>query len=345
MSNKDVEGPQGEGPRILCHRFEPPADRADLGRAWREHLAPVFAVAFRPETDLTVPIAMRSYHLGDLLIGDVVAPAHILERTPEMIQQQGLDHILLQFYRRGQSTVESEDRANPVLETQCVVFDLAQPVRIVAAAVDATNVVIPRALLEDQGCRPEGLHGQAFDHDGDPYARLVHAFIADVVACGDLLHQHEAATAARAIVQLCGTYLRGRAGTAAPQNLDASIKARRLIERELHDFALSPATIAARLGMSRSTLYRLFGETGGVLAYIRDRRLMRAMRMLVRGDAARPLRISQLAYAVGFSDEKTFRRAFRQRFGFIPSEAVAYPFGVGERQAGISVLRSWFDNL
>lgn len=345
MSDKDLENVRADGRRVLCDRFEPPADGADLGRAWREHLAPVFVVGFRSETDLTVPIAMRSYHLGDLLVGDVVAPAHTLERTPEMIQQQGLDHVLLQFYRRGRSTVESHGSARPVSETQCVVFDLAQPVRIVAAAVDATNVVIPRLLLEDQGCRPEVLHGCAFDHDGDPFGRLVHAFVANVVACGDLLHQQEAATAARAITHLCGTYLRGRSAASNPQHLDASIRARRFIERELHDLDLTPATIASRLGMSRSTLYRLFGETGGVLAYIRDRRLMRAMRILVRGDTARPLRISQLAYAVGFADEKTFRRAFRQRFGFIPSEAASHPFAVGQPQAGMSVLRSWFDNL
>jgi AraC-like DNA-binding protein len=345
MPNQEVENAPEAGRRVLCHRFEPPADTAELGRAWREHIAPVFAVSFQPETDLSVPIAMRSYNLGDLIVGDVIAPAHTLERTPEMIQQQGLDHILLQFYRRGRSVVASGAASGPVTETQCVVFDLAQPVRVVAGPVDATNVVIPRALLEDQGCRPEALHGQAFDHGGDPFARLVHAFVADVVACGDLLHQHEAATAARAIAQLCGTYLRGRTGTPGPQNLDASIRARRFIERELHAFDLTPATIAARLGMSRSTLYRLFGETGGVLAYIRDRRLIRAMRILVRGDGARPLRIAQLAYAVGFADEKTFRRAFRRRFGFIPSEAGAYPHGMGEPQTGMSVLRSWFDNL
>ena len=57
MSSTDVENPQVEGPRILCHRFEPPPDRAELGPAWREHLAPIFAVSFRSETDLTIPIA------------------------------------------------------------------------------------------------------------------------------------------------------------------------------------------------------------------------------------------------------------------------------------------------
>src|SRR5206468_2690133 len=78
-------------------------------------------------------------------------------------------------------------------------FDLAQPVRIVADAVDATNVVIPRALLEQQGCHPDALHGRPLDHDGDPFGRLVHTFVANVVACGDLLDRREALSAAAAI--------------------------------------------------------------------------------------------------------------------------------------------------
>ena len=178
-----------ESPAAPALRFAPPEDPVALGRAWQAHLAPVFAVSFGPETDLTVPIAMRSYHLGELLVGDVIAPAHILERSPEMIRQQGLDHILLQFYRRGQSLVETDHDAEPVGEVQCIVFDLAQPVRIVAGAVDATNVVIPRVLLEKQGCHPDALHGRPLDHDGDPFGRLVHSFVANVVACGDRLDQ------------------------------------------------------------------------------------------------------------------------------------------------------------
>ncbi|MGV7033182.1 helix-turn-helix domain-containing protein [Methylobacterium symbioticum] len=330
---------------VLCHRFDVPEDRAQLGSAWREHIAPFFQVSFRSDTDLSVPIAMRSYHLGELLVGDVIAPAHTLERTQTMVQQQGLDHILLQFYRQGHSLIEGDGGTLAARETDCVVFDLARPVRIVAAPVDATNLVIPRALLEDQGCRLEGLHARILDHDGDPFGRLLHAFLANVVACGDLLHQQEAASAARAIIQLCGTYLSGRTTGTGVQNLDARIRVRRLIERDLHEPGLTPAVIAARAGMSRSALYPLFGETGGVLAYIRDRRLMRAMRILVRGDAAGPRRVAQLAYTVGFSDEKTFQRAFRRRFGFVPSETTSYQLGIGGERAGISVLRSWIDNL
>ena len=198
-------GNPNQGGEFACLRFEPPQDSEAIGRAWQDHLAPAFAVSFRPATDLTVPIAMRSYHLGALIVGDVIAPAHTLVRSPEMIRQQGVDHILLQFYRRGQSRVEAGLHTEAVTEIQAVVFDLAQPVRIVADAVDATNVLIPRALLEQQGCHPDALHGQSLDHDGDPFGRRVHNFVANIVTCGDLLDRHEALAASAAITQLCAT--------------------------------------------------------------------------------------------------------------------------------------------
>ncbi|MCJ2137537.1 hypothetical protein MKK69_26425 [Methylobacterium sp. J-026] len=207
--NSDARPPVGG---VACLRFGPPQDPDSVGRAWQDHLAAIFAVSFRPETDVTVPIAMRSYHLGDLLVGDVIAPAHALERSPEMVSQQGLDHILLQFYHRGQSRVETDQGPGAVADVQCVVFDLAQPVRIVAGPVDATNVVIPRAQLERQGCHPDALPGRALDHDGDPFGRRVHNFVANVVACGDLLDRREALAASAAITQLCASWLRGQAG-------------------------------------------------------------------------------------------------------------------------------------
>ena len=334
------DAPDGE---VACLRFEPPSDPEALGRAWQEHIAPVFAVSFRPETDLTIPIAMRSYHLGDLIVGDVMAPAHTLVRSQEMISQQGLDHILLQFYRRGQSLVETDHGGGPVSEVQCIVFDLAQPVRIVAGAVDATNVVIPRALLEKQGCHPDALHGRPLDHDGDPFGRLVHNFVANVVACGDLLDRREALSASAAITQLCASWLRGQEEGRPSQHQDVRIRIRRLVEAELGNSKLTPALIAARLGLSRSALYRLFAPTG-IVAYIRDRRLMAAMRMLVRNDGLKPLRVSQVAFTVGFSDERTFRRAFKRRFGFIPSDAPNRLDASPDHAPG-AVLRNWIESL
>ena len=115
------------------------------------------------------------------------------------------------------------------------------------------------------------------------------------------------------------------------------------MEAELSNPKLTPTLIAARLGLSRSTLYRLFAPHG-IVAYIRDRRLMAAMRMLVRDDGLRPARVAQVAYAVGFSDERTFRRAFKRRFGFLPSTA-PHRLAAEPDHAPGTVLRHWIESL
>ncbi|WP_298952183.1 helix-turn-helix domain-containing protein [uncultured Methylobacterium sp.] len=340
-----MQTPTDDGPLVLRHRFVPPVDPAGIGEAWRAVLAPVFEVAFRDETDLSAPIGLTSYHLGDLIVGDVAAPAHTLERPERMIRQQGIDHVLLQFYRSGHSRVETAHATTAVGETDCVVFDLAQPVRIVAAPVEATNLLLPRHLLESQGCRVDALHGRAFDHDADPAARLFHNFLLSLVACGDRLALRHAADTARAIVSLCATCLRGRDGGPGAGAFETRIAVRRFIQRELASPSLGAEVVAAQFGLSRSTLYRLFEEDGGVQSYIRDRRLMRAMKLLVQAGAAGSPRISGIAYAVGFTDDSTFSRAFKRRFGFAPSDLAAGrdPWPDGARE--ISLLLDWIRNL
>ena len=76
---------------------------------------------------------------------------------------------------------------------------------------------------------------------------------------------------------------------------------------------------AADMGASASTLYnRLRALTGmNVTAYIRDIRMKEARRM---AEAQPDLRVSDLAYKVGFRDPKYFATCFKKQFGIQPSE-------------------------
>ncbi|MCJ2066310.1 helix-turn-helix domain-containing protein [Methylobacterium sp. J-088] len=167
--------------------------------------------------------------------------------------------------------------------------------------------------------------------------------MANVAACGDLFDRREAQAASAAVIQLCASWLQGRGEGRTSRNPDVRIRVRRLVEAELGNSQLTPALIATRLGLLRSTLYRLFAPDS-IVAYIRDRRLMAAMRMLAREDGSRPARIGQVAYAVGFDDERTFRRAFKRRFGSVPSSARRC-LETGPHQTPRAVLRHWIESL
>jgi AraC-like DNA-binding protein len=93
--------------------------------------------------------------------------------------------------------------------------------------------------------------------------------------------------------------------------------ARREIERRLGSPSLTIANICRALGVSRSTLHRVFEKEGGVRNYIREARLEAARQVLMDPNDAEP--IYALAEKFGFSDAAHFSRLFRARYGMTPS--------------------------
>jgi AraC-like DNA-binding protein len=80
--------------------------------------------------------------------------------------------------------------------------------------------------------------------------------------------------------------------------------------------------LLGEFGITRSTLYRLFEPLGGVAAYITERRLRYAFRQMT-DPLEQHLRVSQLAFDLGFSHPSAFTRAFRGFFGMSPKDVRA----------------------
>ncbi|MCI2810150.1 helix-turn-helix domain-containing protein [Eoetvoesiella caeni] len=98
--------------------------------------------------------------------------------------------------------------------------------------------------------------------------------------------------------------------------------AQRYIKRHLPIPELSPDAVAAAIGCSRSTLYRLFDDQElSVQGYIRELRLQQFLHLLQQEN--RTLPIQTLALRCGLYDWSNVSRLFRQRFGMSPSEARA----------------------
>ncbi|MCR5871095.1 MULTISPECIES: helix-turn-helix domain-containing protein [unclassified Sphingomonas] len=79
------------------------------------------------------------------------------------------------------------------------------------------------------------------------------------------------------------------------------------------------ARLAQLLGLSRASLYRLFGRyQEGVAEAIRAARLEHSRALLLH-DAT--LSVTDAAYRSGFLDLSSFARMYRRRFGHSPREA------------------------
>ena len=93
------------------------------------------------------------------------------------------------------------------------------------------------------------------------------------------------------------------------------------VHQHLNDSDYDREAFAADMGASSSKLYnKLRALTGmNVSSFIRDIRLKEAMRMAKQNPQ---LRVSDLAYSVGFKDPKYFATCFKKEFGVQPSEYI-----------------------
>jgi DNA-binding response OmpR family regulator len=106
----------------------------------------------------------------------------------------------------------------------------------------------------------------------------------------------------------------------AANQLDAQFLRRTIdiIERHLADFEFDVAALAQNMAVSRRQLFRKLKAVTGCTPniFIRTLRLKRAAQLLRES----PMTVTEITYAVGFSDLKHFRNLFREQFGVLPGE-------------------------
>jgi YesN/AraC family two-component response regulator len=92
-----------------------------------------------------------------------------------------------------------------------------------------------------------------------------------------------------------------------------------LVYEHLQDDSYDREALAADIGASPSTLYnKLRSITGmNVSSFIRDIRMKEARRI---AEADPRIRVSDLAYSVGFHDPRYFSTCFKKQFGIQPKE-------------------------
>jgi CheY-like chemotaxis protein/anti-sigma regulatory factor (Ser/Thr protein kinase) len=95
-----------------------------------------------------------------------------------------------------------------------------------------------------------------------------------------------------------------------------------LIEENIQSDGFDVNFIARTMGMSAPILYRKLKAISNLSLnnYVKTYRLNKAKELLTS-----TMNISEVAYAVGFSDRKYFSKEFKKQFGYNPSEQTATP--------------------
>jgi len=296
----------------------------DAEEIWRDALRPIYEIKRAGEFKARI----ETWDLGgNMLLTSHVAKDEVqFQRTRRQIAISGVDHYLVHCLLGGELVSESAGGQQKVPLRSIAVRDMV--VENIGFARDAPMLTlsIPRAALDKR--MPEGarLHGASFEA-GDRIGALVASHICALAQTLTDMTVDESRVAAEATLGLLAACLLPKVEQGASKDdprLAPLLRAQAisLIEHRLADPEFDAESLRKELKVSRTALYGLFAENGGVATQIRARRLDEAMRRLADPRHSRQ-RIAEIAFAVGFSSEPTFNRAFRERFGCSPGEARA----------------------
>ena len=257
--------------------------------------------------------------LGRFALRRIHTPAGHLGRSAAQVQRDGLDHWVFNVVRHGRQEACSSASVLKTDANVLSVFSLAGAYKARRTSVDWLGLFIPRGAFPTIDTAFNHNQHLALDH---PLGRVFAAYLISLgnelpsMTEADLPH---ALQATQAMVANCAT-----SAAAVLDSEDGCLdlprmrNIRDIIDSNLGSWNLHTGRICKLAGVSRSSLYRMFEPYGGVVHYVQRRRLQRAHDLLADPTCTR--KISSIADDYCFSDSSAFSRAFRQEFGYSPSD-------------------------
>lgn len=276
------------------------------------------------------------FFLPDVTVSWSRVTASRFTRTTRTIAARGTDQVLVVCYRDGWFDLTAGGTTRRVAAGELAFVDLSQEIVIEAPRVDNLSLAISRRRLESMMPHLDGANG--FVRPVDALSKMLRGMMEDIVALGPTMPVVDARGIADATLRLVAACLEplARPSAAAGRNSVSLVAVRAFVEQHLLDPALGPQALIDAFGTTRSTLYRLFEPMGGVTAYIAQRRLHHAFRLL--SDTRQPrVRISRLAAELGFSHPSAFTRAFKETFGLSPKAVQALARHSRERDVQLMI--------
>ena len=288
-------------------------------------------------------VQVRGWRLDRAVLFDRRLNGVAHRRASDRAGRDGFDHFTVTVVLGGRFEVDVGDGARRIEPGQGVVLDMLQPVsnRSAHAHIRTVSMARERVAAAAAGVGDD-LHGRRIGGDRA-------AMLADYLDALTQRLAHLDATAlppvTDALVSLIALVLGAPAGLddAAQREARRAGQVRTIIDRHLGDAAFGMADLSRLSGLSRSTLYRVVADRGGVAGLIRERRLERLRQQLLDPDEARPF--ATLAYAAGFASESHASTAFLDRFGLRPGQyRVAHGLFDDVGDPGVQIRR-WHDEM
>lgn len=302
--------------RFSNHHLAP----SEQFEAWREMVRPVMDLndPERPESGFAADI--RAWDLGRIAVTRSSTPVGGFFRTASHIRNSSLDHWCFVAIKTGSVQTFGRNGINLADPGSLFVKSLHTPVE--GAMVETTSlcVFVPRDFCRERVAAIDAVDETVLDSG---LGRLLASYLVSLDRQLRWLSTDEipgVLAATRAMIDACVAPTPDRIAAAlTPINATLLERARETVQVNLMSPSLGVDSICRDLGISRSRLYRLFEDIGGVVHYIRSRRLLDAHRVLSAGTDNRP--IVEIAAERDFLDPADFSRAFKREFGYSPREA------------------------
>jgi AraC-like DNA-binding protein len=297
----------------------PPMDRFD---AWVAAFGSLNAIDVPVEARPAAQVCSENWHFGGMALSrNRVSDSRFL-RDERRARRDGMDHWILRVLSAGQCLLQHPGFTARLGPGEPLLFSMHEGWATQWWDAEWVSLTIPRDLCPHLAAQlatlPSGpVRSPCAGLLGDLLLALPSRVAATPASALDLLGE-----ATRATVAAC-LFI-----GAAPPAAVASVadlekeRVRKAIHRHLGSTRLTPARLAATVGMSRSALYRMFAGEGGVASYVRHVRLSLAHAAL-RDPQQAGRGIAEIAEAHGFPDPSAFSRAFRQAFGATPGDVRA----------------------
>lgn len=262
----------------------------------------------------------RAYLFGPSIIARARSSSQTLAREADHIRRSGIDHISVIVNLTD--TVGDCDGRTLRAEAGSVQFrDLSRASVASMSGIDMVTVMIPRAAVPSW-LLSRGIHGLVLP-GSSAGGRLVSSHLLTLVEVAGELSEAEGSAGIEAAFVIAERFL-GHQRSVTPGHADAihrtiRERAMALLDSRPPQAKWDAATVAVAIGVSRTSLYRAFENTGGVRPYVLRRRLARAYAAL-RGRRGLSPSVELIGQRNGFPDRRTFVQAFRSQFGLSPDD-------------------------
>jgi AraC-like DNA-binding protein len=259
------------------------------------------------------------WNLGRMAVSSGSYWAQTFTRSLEAIRRDQIDHIGLFVQGRGSRYSRIGDTELHLTQYDIQITDFAQTETSFATSGSSGTLYIHRDLAEEFLPTIASFHGQILR---DSTANVVAHHILNLGTHLPTMPESTIPHITQATIELALACIQslqsGSWDMSKPVTLAMRRRVENYIETQLGRPDLTPASIAQACDLSRSSLYRLFDQHDGIMAYVKRRRLHRIRAILRANDDPRSL--AGICQDHGFQSSAHFSREFRREFGYSPSD-------------------------